>query len=101
MYVAAGHLLNLLLWRTFPATFKPTLPMNDPGLEDVIQDVEDGVVKPPQHGGHRDPRSKDQPVSIRISNNRSRQEEKQGKFDASDRESDQEEEEDPGIYQPT
>jgi len=74
--------------------------MNDPGLEDVIQDVEDGVVKPPQHGGHRDPRSKDQPVSIRISDNLSRRE-KQRKFDPSDRESDQEEEEDPGIYQPT
>jgi len=65
--------------------------MNDPGLEDGIQGVEDGATKPPQHGGYRDPQSK-QHIRTRTSNKRSRQEEAWKKFYASDRESDQEEE---------
>jgi len=32
--------------------------MSDRGLEDGIQGVEDGAAKPPQHGGYRDPQSK-------------------------------------------
>ena len=48
--------------------------MNDPGLEDGIQGVEDCAAKPPQHGGYRDPESK-QHIRTQTSNKRSRQEE--------------------------